>query len=65
MIDVGGLERFTKSCEAAAADLKPYAAKTLEEVGEEFLDIVQEYIERLKNVGYRKAACIVSKRISR
>ena len=54
MIDVGGLERFTKSCEAAAADLKPYAAKTLEEVGEEFLDIVQEYIERLKNVDIGK-----------
>ena len=33
-----------------AADLKPYAGKVLEEAGEEFLNIVQSYIESLGNV---------------
>ena len=50
MIDVSELENFARNCEAAAADLKPYAGKVLEEAGEEFLDIVQEYIENLGNV---------------
>ena len=41
MIDVSELEAFARKCEAMQADLKPYAGKTLEEIGEEFLDIVQ------------------------
>lgn len=44
MIDVKQLEDFARGCEAARQDLKPYAAKTLDEIGEEFLDIVQEEI---------------------
>lgn len=50
MIDVSELENFAKNCEAAAVDLKSYAGKILEEAGEEFLDIVQSYIESLDNV---------------
>lgn len=50
MIDVSQLESFARSCEAAAADLKPHVGKALEEAGEEFLDIVQEYIQSLNNV---------------
>ena len=50
MIDVSELENFARNCEAAAADLKPYAGKVLEEAGEEFLNIVQSYIESLGNV---------------
>ena len=50
MIDVSELENFAKNCEAAAVDLKSYAGKILEEAGEEFLDIVQSYIESLGNV---------------
>lgn len=46
MIDVSALEDFAKRCEACKADLKPFAAKTLEEIGEEFLDIVLEEIVR-------------------
>lgn len=44
MIDVKQLEDFARGCEAARQDLKPYAAKKLDEIGEEFLDIVQEEI---------------------
>lgn len=50
MIDVNQLEKFAKSCEAALADLKPYAGKVLEEAGEEFLDIVQSAIQNAGNV---------------
>lgn len=50
MIDVSQMEDFARKCTAAAADLKPYAAKTLEEAGEEFLDIVQGAIEGAGNV---------------
>ena len=35
MIDVSELESFARNCEAAAADLKPYAGKVLEEAGED------------------------------
>lgn len=52
MIDVSELEAFARSCEAASADLKPYCGKLLEEIGEEFLKIVQEEIERAGNVDY-------------
>lgn len=44
MIDVKQLEDLARGCEAARQDLKPYAAKMLDEIGEEFLDIVQEEI---------------------
>ena len=47
MIDVSELEAFARKCEAMQADLKPYAGKTLEEIGEEFLDIVQAQIQAL------------------
>lgn len=50
MIDVSQLERFARSCEAAAADLKPYAGEVLEDAGEEFLDIVQSAIQSAGNV---------------
>lgn len=50
MIDVSQLEDFARRCEAAQQDLKPYAAKTLDEIGEEFLDIVQAQIQGAGNV---------------
>lgn len=50
MIDVSELEAFARKCEAMQADLKPYAGKTLEEIGEEFLDIVQAQIQGAHNV---------------
>lgn len=50
MIDVSQLNDFTRRCEAARADLKPYLGETLREIGDEFLDIVQEEIERAENV---------------
>lgn len=53
MIDVSALEDFARRCEACKADLKPFAAKTLEEIGEEFLEIVQENIMRAGNVDTR------------
>lgn len=52
MIDVSGLEDIARRCEAARADIKPYAGKFLEEVGEEFLDIVKAEIENAGNVDY-------------
>lgn len=50
MIDASQLEAFASKVEAARADLKPYMGKTLEEVGEEFLTIIQGNIESLGNV---------------
>lgn len=50
MIDASQLEAFARKVEAASADLKPYMGKTLQEVGEEFLTIVQEAIEGAGNV---------------
>lgn len=50
MIDVSQIENFARGCEAAMADLKPYAGKTLEEIGEKFLDIVQQSIQRAGNI---------------
>lgn len=50
MIDVSQLDDFARKCEAMKADLKPYAAKTMDEIGEEFLDIVQEEIMAADNV---------------
>ncbi|MDO4305748.1 MAG: HK97 gp10 family phage protein [Eubacteriales bacterium] len=50
MIDVSQLDSFARSCEAAAADLKPYAGEILEDAGEEFLDIVQSAIQSAGNV---------------
>lgn len=50
MIDVSELEQFVRACEAASADFKPYMGRTLEEIGERFLDIVQGAIEGAGNV---------------
>lgn len=50
MIDVSELEDFARKCEACKADLKPSAAKTLEEIGEEFLDIIQAEIQGSDNI---------------
>lgn len=50
MIDVSQLEEFARRCEAAQQDLKPYAGKTLDEIGEEFLNIVQAEIQRAGNI---------------
>ena len=50
MIDVSQLEAFARKVEAASTDLKPYMGKTLQEVGEEFLTIVQGAIEGAGNV---------------
>lgn len=50
MIDTSQLEAFARKVEAASADLKPYMGKALEEIGEEFLDLVQSNIESLGNV---------------
>lgn len=50
MIDASQLEAFARKVEAASADLKPYMGKTLQEVGEEFLTIVQGAIEGAGNV---------------
>lgn len=50
MIDVSELEQFVRACEAASADFKPYMGRTLEEIGEKFLDIVQGAIESAGNV---------------
>ena len=61
MIDVSELENFAKNCEAAAVDLKSYAGKILEEAGEEFLDIVQSYIESLGNVDTGKLLALFTK----
>lgn len=54
MIDVSELEEFARRCEAAAADLKPYAGEVLKEAGDEFLDIVQEQIQSADNVDMGK-----------
>lgn len=53
MIDVSELENFARQCDAASQELKPYAAKTLDEIGEEFLEIVQENIMAAGNVDTR------------
>lgn len=50
MIDVSQLEKFARQCEAAATNLKPYAGQFLDDVGEEFLDIVQAEIQRSNNI---------------
>lgn len=50
MMDVSELEDFARRCEACKADLKPYAAKTLDQIGEDFLDIVQANIQGADNI---------------
>lgn len=54
MIDVSELEEFARRCEAARQDLKPYAAHTLDQAGEEFLEYVREAIQRAGNVDMGK-----------
>ena len=53
MIDVSGLEAFAKACEDAGAEIKPYAGRTLDEIGEEFIEIVQSNIMAAGNVDTR------------
>lgn len=53
MIDVSGLEAFAKACENARAEIKTYAGRTLDEIGEEFLEIVQSNIMAAGNVDTR------------
>ena len=52
MIDVGELENFARKCEAASADLKPYMGQMLDQIGEEFLKLVQESIQAKGNVDF-------------
>lgn len=52
MIDVSELEEFAKACEAARADLKPHLGKTLDEIGEEFLEMVQTEIVGCGNINF-------------
>ena len=52
MIDTKELEAFARGCIAAQADLKPYMGEKLEEIGEEFLDIVKAEIENAGNVDF-------------
>ena len=54
MMDVSEIDDFVRRCEAAQADLKPYAGKALEEIGEQFLLMVQSSIKRAGNVDYGK-----------
>lgn len=54
MIDASQLEDFARRCQAAKADLKPYMGKTLDEIGEEFLDICCDEIEAAGNVDFGK-----------
>ena len=54
MMDVSELDVFVRRCEAAQADLKPHAGKALEEIGEQFLLMVQSSIKRAGNVDYGK-----------
>lgn len=54
MIEVSELEEFARKCEAASQDIKPYAAKTLEQIGDEFLKMVQSNIQAAGNVDFGK-----------
>ena len=54
MMDVRELEEFARKAEAAAQDIKPYAAKTLEQIGDEFLKMVQSNIQAAGNVDFGK-----------
>lgn len=46
MIDVSELEAFARSCEAARADLKPYAGRTLDEIGKNSLILFRKKLWR-------------------
>lgn len=50
MMDVSELNEFARKIEACRNDLVPYAEKVLEEIGEEFLDLVQAEIQGNQNV---------------
>lgn len=50
MIDIKDMSEFTRKCEAAAADLKPYAQELVKQSGELFLDVVQDKITARGNV---------------
>lgn len=53
MIDVSQLESFAFKMEQAASGLKPFMGEVLDDVGEEFLDIVQDEIMSAGNVDTR------------
>lgn len=61
MIDVSELQAFARACETAKAELKTYAGKTLDEIGEEFLEVVQSYIMGAGNVDSREMLSSFSK----
>lgn len=50
MIDTSQLDNFARSIDAAITDLPQYTRKFLEEMGEEFLDLVQMAIEDAGNI---------------
>lgn len=45
MIDTSNLSAFLERVQLAQSELKPFAARTLDEIGEEFLDMVQGEIQ--------------------
>ena len=53
MIDTSQLEQLARQFERAAENTKQFAGDVLDEMGEKFLDIVQEEIMRAKNVDTR------------
>lgn len=53
MTDYSELKQFAKQFEAASKAAKPFMATVLEDIGEEFLDIVQDEIMRAENVDTR------------
>jgi len=53
MIDTSDLAAWISKVEACKADLKPTAEDALEEIGEKFLDLVQEEIMSAGNVDTR------------
>lgn len=53
-MDVSELRAYARKCNAAAHDIKPYMGKTLEQIGDEFLQMVQENIQAAGNVDFGK-----------
>lgn len=53
MTEYSELKQFAKQFEAASKAAKPFMATILEDIGEEFLDIVQDEIMRAENVDTR------------
>lgn len=53
MIDIGELDNLIRKFDNASRNLRPFMGEVLEDIGDEFLDIVQEEIMRAKNVDTR------------